>query len=197
MIWFAVFTLGLGAVFGTLEWLVRAGRLQSENGRRIAHVAACAYGIGIHAVLPLWGFVAVAGTFVVLMTVSKLLMVLRSIHQTRRSTWGEVYMPLGLGLAAIIAGDDQRVFVIAAVVLGLADVAAGLVGDKKSSLRKTWAGSAAFVVVALAILLAARTGIGLSVLGAVVLAAIERLSPRGLDNLTIPVAAAALLVTLE
>ncbi len=197
MTWFIAFTVALGAVFGLLEWRVRAGGLQPENGRRMSHVAACAYAIGIHAVLPLWGFVAVAGTFVALMTASKLMRLLRSIHETRRSTWGEVYMPLGLGLAALIAGESQQAFIAAAAVLGLADVAAGLVGDARGSLSKTWGGSLAFVVVAAAVLMATRYGIAVSAIGAVVLAAVERLSSRGLDNLTIPVVCAAALVALE
>ncbi len=195
--WFVVFTLGLGAVFGTLEALVRTGRLGSENGRRISHVAACLYGIGIHAVLSMWWFVVVAGTFVVLMAVSKVLRILRSIHDTKRSTWGEVYMPLGLGLAAIVADTDQRAFVVAAAILGLADVAAGLVGDRQGSDGKTWGGTVAFALVALVVLLAARSGIALSLVGAAFLAAVERISLRGLDNLTIPVVAAAMLVALE
>lgn len=195
--WFIVYTVGLGTVFGTLELLVRTGRLASENGRRISHVAACLYGIGIHAVLPMWWFVAVAGTFAVLMTVSKVLRILRSIHDTKRSTWGEVYMPLGLGLAAMVAGADQPAFVVAAAILGLADVAAGLVGDSKGSDSKTWGGTVAFALVSLAILMAARSGIPLSLVGAVFLAALERISLRGLDNLTIPVVAAAALVAFE
>jgi dolichol kinase len=195
--WFVLFTLALGAVFGTLEWRVRAGGLSPENGRRVSHVAACAYAIGIHAVLPLWVFVAVAGTFIVLMTVSKLLRILRSIHDVRRSTWGEVYMPLGIGLAALIAGDNQQAFIASVAVLGLADVAAGLVGGARGSLTKTWGGSVAFVVVALAVLVAARYAFAVGALMALGLAVIERVSPRGLDNVTIPIACAVALTTLE
>ncbi len=197
MTWFVIFTLALGAVFGLLEWRVRAGALQSENGRRVSHVAACAYAIGIHAVLPLWGFVAVAGTFVVLMTVSKLMRLLRSIHDTRRTTWGEVYMPLGLGVAALITGDNQQAFIAAVAVLGLADVAAGLVGDARGSLTKTWGGTLAFVIVAAVVLWATRYGVAVGAVGAVVLAAVERFSPHGLDNLTIPAVCAAALMALE
>ena len=47
--WFVTFTVGLGVVFGTLEALVRTGRMGSETGRRISHVTACLYGVGIHA----------------------------------------------------------------------------------------------------------------------------------------------------
>lgn len=197
MTWFVLLTVVLGAVFGLLEWRVRAGGLQSENGRRISHVAACAYAIGIHAVLPLWWFVAVAGTFVVLMTASKLARLLRSIHDTRRATWGEVYMPLGIGVTALIAGDSQQAFIASVAVLGLADVAAGLVGDARGSLTKTWGGSVAFIAVAAAVLIAVRYGFAVSALGAVVLAAVERVSPRGLDNLTIPLVCAGALVALE
>lgn len=195
--WFALMTAGLGLVFGVLEVLVRRSRLDSEWGRRVAHVAACLYAIGIHSVLTQWWFVGVAATFTMLMVASKILNVLRHIHGTRRATWGEVYLPLGLGLTAVITGEDVRAFVIAAAVLGLADVAAGLVGDFRNSLVKTWGGTAAFALVALAVFLAARASLPLSLGAAVLLAGVERVSPRGLDNLTTPLVAAVLVLTLE
>ncbi len=195
--WFALMTAGLGLVFATCEVLVRRGSLGSEWGRRVAHVAACLYAIGIYSVLTHWWFVGVAATFTVLMVASKILNVLRHIHDTRRTTWGEVYLPLGLGLTAVIAGENVRAFVIAAAVLGLADVAAGLVGDVRNSLVKTWGGTAVFALVALAVFVVARAGLPLSLGAAVLLAGVERISPRGLDNLTIPLVAAVLVLTLE
>jgi len=194
---FALMTAGLLAVFGGLEVLVRRGHLGSEWGRRASHVAACVYAIGIYTVLHPWWFVVVAATFTVAMVVSKLLNLIHSIHGTRRSTWGEVYLPLGLGLTAVITGQELRAFVVAALVLGLADVAAGVVGDLRGSPVKTWGGSIACLVVTGAIFLGARAGVPLSLVAAVAVAAVERISPRGLDNVTMPLLSAALLLTFE
>lgn len=190
-------TVGLGAVFVTFEFLVRRGNAPSEITRRGAHVAACGYAVGIHAVLEVWVFVVIALTFVVLMTGSKLLRVLRSIHDTRRITWGEAYLPAGLAAAALICGDDTQAFIASAVIVGLADPAAGLTGQLRGSPRKTHAGTVAFMIVALAVCLVTRYGVVLSVVAAVTLATVERVSSRGSDNLTVAVAAALMLTALE
>lgn len=194
---FAVASAVLVAVFGGLELLVRRARVGSEGTRRVAHVAACAYSVWIHSFLSTAEFVVVAGAFVAIMAGSKLLHVLSSIHGTRRRTWGEVYMPLGLLLAAAISGGNSRAFVAAAVVLGLADVAAGLAGDARGSESKTWLGTAAFAVVAIVALLVLGRGFVRGVGLGVALALVERVSPWGTDNVTIPAAAAAALVALE
>ena len=128
-----VASVALAVVFGGLELAVRRASVGSEGTRRIAHVAACAYSVWIHSFLSTGQFIAVAGSFVALMAGSKLLHVLRSIHGTRRRTWGEVYMPLGLLVGAAIAGGNTGAFVAAAVILGVADVAAGLVGDARGT----------------------------------------------------------------
>jgi len=191
-----VASVALAVVFGGLELLVRRASVGSEGTRRVAHVAASAYAVWIHSFLSTAEFIAVAGSFVVLMASSKLLHVLRSIHSTRRRTWGEVYMPLGLLLGAAIAGGNTRAFVAAAVILGVADVAAGLVGDARGSESKTWLGTGAFAVVAIVVLLVLGRGALRSVVLGVGLALVERVSPWGTDNVTIPVATAAALVAL-
>lgn len=190
-------TVGLGAVFVTFEFLVRRGLASPELTRRGAHVAACGYAIGIHSVLEVWVFVVIALSFVVLMTASKVLRVLRSIHDTRRITWGEAYLPGGLALTALICGADARAFVVSVLILGLADPAAGLAGQLRGATQKTHVGTAVFLVVALVVCLVARYGVVLSLVAAVTLAAIERVSGRGSDNVTVPVAAALMLVSLE
>ena len=106
-------------------------------------------------------------------------------------------MPLGLLLGAVIAGGNEVAFVAAAVILGLADVAAGLVGDARGSETKTWLGTAAFAAVAMVVLMVLGKGALRSVALGVALALVERVSPWGTDNVTIPVAAAAALVALE
>ncbi len=194
---FAVASTALLLAFGILELLVRRGTVGSEGTRRVAHVSACAYAVWIHSFLSVGQFIAVAASFVLLMAASKVLHVLSSIHGTRRKTWGEVYMPLGLLLGAVIAGGNSRAFVAAAVILGVADVAAGLVGDARGSESKTWGGTAAFAIVAIVVLIMLGRGLLRSIALGVALALVERVSPWGTDNVTIPVATAAALVALE
>jgi dolichol kinase len=86
---------------------------------------------------------------------------------------------------------------VAITVMGLADVAAGFTGDLLKSESKTWWGTLACAVVACGIVLAGgyRTWIAAAV--AVAVALVERIPSRGVDNLTVPAAAALLLAVLE
>lgn len=193
---FGAATVALAASFVVLERLVRTKNVPTEITRRIAHVLACLFALLVHAVLPLWLFIVCSIVFAALMWLSRHFHVFTSIHKVRRRSLGDVYLPLGIGIAALLALNDGAVFVAAVLILGLADVAAGLVGDYLRSSRKTWWGSGAFLAVSIAVL--ALCGFGpLAVLVVAVLAtATERYSPLGTDNVSIPLVVAGLLALL-
>jgi phytol kinase len=194
---FAVGTVALALIFATLELLVRRRGISSEVTRRAAHVVAALFAILVHTIFTDWLFVAIAVAFALLMALSRRIRLLSAIHNTRRDSLGEVYLPLGAAGAAIIAGDNDMAFVAAMLVLGLADVAAGIVGDVMRAPHKTGWGSLACFVVAGLVLLACGVDWPVSLVTAVSVAITERLSLRGIDNLTIPVVAALLLVVLQ
>ncbi|QIM17836.1 hypothetical protein G7066_02450 [Leucobacter coleopterorum] len=189
-------TLVLLTAFVVLEYLVRKRGAPTELTRRVAHVAACLFAVAVHQLMPVWLFVTLALGFSALMLLSRHFQVFTSIHKVRRRSLGDVYLPLGLAIGACIAGDRFEIFVAAALTLGLGDVAAGLTGDLLRSSSKTWWGSVVFVGVTAVVV--AACGFGAVSIGvvAILAAATERYSPRGTDNLTIPLVTAGLLVLL-
>lgn len=193
-LWFLAGLIGLGAVFLVLELLVRRRALGSELTRRFAHVAACLFALLVYATLGPWGVAVLGFGFALAMLASRALKLLTSIHNTRRRSLGEVYLPLGLGLAALLAAEDAALFTAATLVLGLSDVAAGLVGDLLDAHAKTWRGSAAFFIVTVIVLLACGYPPLVSGCVAVLVTFVERASPYGSDNITIPLATALLLM---
>ncbi|GAB2465708.1 dolichol kinase [Conyzicola lurida] len=193
--WFGVATVVLVALMLVLELLVRRRGVGPETTRRIAHVLACLYGVFAHSVLPPWLFVAACSLFVVALVISRRRGLLAAVHTTRRRSLGEVYLPGGIIIAALagaVAGSDG-VFLAAILILSFADVAAGVTGDLLRSTTKTWWGSLAFFVVAGVITLVCGFSPLASVTVALAATAAERVSTRGLDNLTVPVVAGVLL----
>jgi len=111
-----------------------------------------------------------------------------------------------LGVALTVYLFDLPVATAAVLFLAVGDVSASIVGEawgRTRFLGKSLEGTAAFVAAAIAAGLAARLfspGIPLPVLaaGAVTAAAVEALTPKGLnDNLTIPLAAGGVMTLLS
>lgn len=195
---FAAATAVLVGLMLALESLVRRRGWRHETTRRIAHVLACLYAIASHAVLPLWLFVLACSLFVLALVISRRMKVLTSVHTTRRASLGEVYLPVGIiisALAGALAADDA-VFLATILVLALADVAAGVTGDLLRSESKTRLGSLAFFGVSLLTVQACGFGVLLSLAVALVATLVERVSSRGTDNLTVPLAAGLMLALL-
>ena len=59
--------------------------------------------------------------------VSKRLAFFRSIHDVKRLTWGEIFFPVSIGIAALLSGN-QWIFAAAMLHLGLADGLAAVSG---------------------------------------------------------------------
>lgn len=192
----ALVTILLLAGFAGFELLVRRRGASSEVTRRIIHVIAAAYGIFVFVEVPRWGFFATCAAFAIALTLSARYGILTSIHNTRRRSFGEVYLPLGLAGAGLIARDDTRIYVAAVLIMGLADVGAGITGDVMRATSKTWAGSVVFLVVAAVVLVACGYPAVIVATVALATAVVERSSFLGADNLTVPIVAAGLLLVL-
>lgn len=176
----------------------RRWKLGAEAARKSAHVAA---GL-VAAALPLFmSFTAVAVLsllFVPFMLVSRRLDLFPAVHGVERSTLGETYFPLGV-CAAALAFPHHGPFAFGVLVMGLADAAAGVAGQryghrayKLATAWKTYVGSAAFFATTL--VLAAAFGPTVAALGvAAALTLVEGALGGGTDNLVLPVAAAGLL----
>lgn len=171
-----------------MEVVVRRRHLPSDGSRRIAHVLACLTGIGVFLTAGPVLTAVLGAVFAVAMLVSRWVGALTSVHRVRRRSLGEVYLPLAIAVSAIVAASEPAVFVATMLVTGLADVAAGLVGDRLRAEQKTIWGSVAFGVVT-AVVVGVIMPHPIWTPAVVVLATVvERVSRAGSDNLTVPVA---------
>lgn len=121
---------------------------------------------------------------------------LDSLRDRRDESHGEVYFALGVAAAAIIS-PDAAVFQTSLLIMAIADTCAYAVGRRLSSpniyRKKTFAGSAAFLVVTTTILLAYETNPVLLAVTGLYCTAAEMLSDHGIDNFTVPLLASLLL----
>jgi phytol kinase len=181
--------------------------LGPETTRQIAHVAGAASVAVLPFFLRLSELLALALFFTGVLTWTRMRHLLRSVHGIDRGSVGALVFPIGLLLAVLFGWGHPGAIAYAALVLGLADPAAALVGKRLNGLgwtviggHKTLAGSMCFALVTIAIGLLIGIGVGdvrfLAVLGsAVVLTTVEGSVGYGLDNIPVPAVASVLGVT--
>lgn len=197
-------------IFLGIECAHRTLSLPTELTRKLAHIG----GAGGAALLPLWlswrAIFAIALFFTVVMTLSKLVHGFHSIHDVERQTYGEIFLPLGIAALALM-GLDSSIYCCALLVIALADPFAQFVGRKFGRPHqlqlhhKTLEGSGGFFAVALLVIVSVlsllspiptSTILLRGSLAALIVTIIEHISPKGLDNLTAPLAVAVCLWSL-
>ena len=129
------------------------------------------------------------------------------MHGVERTTWGEIWFPLGVLLAAA-AFPHPVPYAFGVLVMGLSDAAASAAGHRWGhrayrllGAHKTYAGSAAFFAVTVLLATAALLAAGGLSMGsapfvlamAAVLTVVEGAAAGGTDNVLLPVAAAGLI----
>ena len=148
----------------------------------------------------------------VLMGISVWRGVLPSIGEARRIDIGALGFPLGLSVAAFFfwTNDSAIGYQYAALILALPDALAGIIGTRGGRTdielrRKTPLGSlmfalSAFVISVPILYLHLKLGLGISLMyatvAALLLAAVEWISGKGFDNLTLPASAGATLYVI-
>lgn len=204
----AVLAAAYLALFAGAELVRGRLRIGSEVTRPLVHVAAGLLSLS----LPLlfdepWPVVVLAAGFVGLMVGSKRLGLLRSVHDVPRPTAGAHVYPLGILVAFLVSAGAWPSYPIAILALAFGDAAGGVIGRRYGrrefrllgTVRTVEGSVVTFAVTAAvtAIVLLSRglpgaPVLGLSVIVGGVVLVVEALSPRGIDNLTIPVAVVAL-----
>jgi len=178
-----------------IEYISRRFRIAPEITRKLVHIT-----LGIVATFgfiegPVWLYtviVAILALFIVISFREKLLL---SIHGVNRPTYGEVFLPVGIIAPLLFVYDKPKVYIASILILTLADSAAGLFVYLLNKKHKTIAGSLIFFAVASAIMILC-TGLPVLISIGVALGVtiVERFSPYGSDNLTVPLAATALML---
>ena len=203
--------IALGAflvLFGGLQVYARATGARPETTRKLFHtgsgVLTLAFPFLFHQT---WPVLVLTGTSALLVSAVKFVPALRDrfgrvANRVERTTLGEVYFPISVGLLFwLTRGSHPLLFVIPVLMLTFADATCALVGSRYGMTRyvgasKTLEGSVGFVAVAflcvhVPLLLWSDVGRAESLLIAATLALLVMLLEgsawRGLDNLFIPI----------
>lgn len=191
-------------IFILTEILKTQFRLKSETTRKVAHVASGFVAIPLPFFLTLQQLSLLAGGFFVLLLVSRRFGWLPSIHRVSRMTLGAIVFPIAVLITALLTWPYHfDAYVFAMLTMALADPAAAIFGRGKrvASRDRLWVGlrgTFAFVVTTLSIIFfMAANGNTLPPMAVLIvtpflLGVIERYSPYGSDNLTVPISAALL-----
>lgn len=191
-------------IFGLTEILRTQLRLKSEITRKVAHVASGLVAIPLPFFLTLQQLSLLAGGFFILLLVSRRVGWLPSIHQVSRTTLGAIFFPIAVLVVALLTWPHHfDAYVFAMLTMALADTAAAIFGRGKRviSRDRLWEGLRGtfvfFVTTSLIIIFIVAKGyahppMAVLVVTPFLLGVIERYSPYGSDNLTVPISAALL-----
>jgi len=201
------------ALFAGVELWSRWRSPDVEITRKTVH---CAGGL-IALSFPLlfqspWTVVLLGLLFAAMLAATKRSGLLRSVQGVERITLGEIVYPVAIAttylLSSIAGGAD--IYTLAILILAFSDAAAGVIGKRHGRRlytvwgeRKSVEGSAAFYVTTLLIVATGLVIAGdhavprallMAQMAALLLTGVEAISPRGIDNLSVPIAAWAVLL---
>jgi phytol kinase len=191
--------LGLGAIAAVQaggELAVRYLGLSGEIARKFVHAGSGIVAAALPLLLPYEQIVALALASAAVMVVVHRLRLLAALNGVDRASYGEVWFPLGIaGLAALFPHG----YVYGALVLGLADALAAVVGVRFGGprlpfgSRKTVSGSAAFLATTILVGVAVTGSLSPGVISvALALTVAEAVTSRGADNAVVPLLAGLL-----
>lgn len=183
--------LSFGMLLAFLEILSRKFSLSAEWVRRIPHICATLFTLFLNFYLSSLLLLSLLGIFCLIMFLSRKLKILNHIHGVSRRTMGEELLPLGFIGAYVIANGNNAIFVPSLLLVGIADPVTGIVMERY---RKHFLGILIFTFVSFSLLiLFTQITWWMAIIISLLLAIVERISPYGTDNLSIPIAAALLL----
>ena len=210
--------LGVALILMSGEFLWKKRILKGEFARKYVHILCASYVAFWPYFLPRLQIVILGLLFIVVLVVVKKLKLFKSIRAVQRANYGEIWYALGICIAALVFGSNL-IFTFAILQMALADGFAAVVGValkrkanifKFNGLKKSQAGSLTFFGISFilnitywAIFTNFGTNFGAlgvthlaiySVISASFLTIAEVISPRGSDNIIIPILAGTLLV---
>lgn len=206
--------VGVILILGELLWRLKITK--GEYARKFVHILTAIFA-------STWAFY-IDNQMIILISmiiVSVVILVNRykifpSIHAIKRATYGEIWFPLGIGITALIFSNPY-IYALAVLHMGLADGMAAVVGVAmgKNALRfkimgytKSFAGSLTFFTISLWLYLSYwlnftsvpifadnfTQAVTVSLSSALIVTVVEMVSPKGSDNVLVPVSAGVLAV---
>lgn len=182
------------SVFISLEFAKRNLNWSPELTRRLAHIGSGLCGLLDYLLVSETTFLILMLLGIPFILISYRRNIFSSVHNVKRKTYGEIFLAVGVVVAYLVSLAKPEVFIPSLMIITFADSLAGLVSDFYKQPRKMLRGSVMFFAVTLTILLIFGYPLGGAVAVALVLTAIEKFSPLGSDNLTVPTVSAALLL---
>jgi dolichol kinase len=201
-------------IVGELLWQKRI--LKGEFARKFVHILAATYAAFWPLFMSRENIALLSLIFIAALIIVKQLNIFKSIRSIKRVTYGEVWYALSISLMAFLF-KDNFIYAIAVLHMALADGFAAVVGvglAKKArnftfmGYKKSVYGSLTFASISfvlnmiywVAYMHYPMYGTGIivvpilySALSACVLAGVEIMSPKGTDNVIVPLLAGSLL----
>lgn len=217
MIGMLLAAVGTGLILVSGEILWRKKILKGEFARKFVHITSATFAAFWPLFMSRVSITLLSLLFVLVLVIVKKLKLFRSLRSVRRATYGEVWYALCIGICALLFKSDA-IYAIAILHMALADGFAAIVGvgmGKKASKfmyngsRKSIEGTLTFIAVSFFLNAAywmyftdqqvRIDGISpliiplYSLMSAIISAGAEIVSPKGSDNVIIPVLAGFLL----
>lgn len=203
------------------ELVIRTFKIKGENARKLLHISVALYAAT-------WAFYLSQSTIALISLILVAVVVfaqkytfLHSFKSVKRITYGEIWFPLGIGVSAILF-VNPAIYAIAVLHMGMADGLAAVVGvgmgnnAKKFRIykqTKSIAGTLVFIATSFVIYLgywlvfasvpvfenSITNAVAISLSSAIFVAATELVSPKGSDNILVPIVAGlfAILPTIQ
>jgi len=212
---FAATGLGGLLILVICEALIKSKSIKGEYARKLVHIAIAVYASTWAFFLPYQLIILISLILVTAVILVQRYPIMQSMKSVRRVTNGEVYFAVGIGVAAAVF-REPAMYAVAVLHMGLADGFAAIVGvgmSKKANrfkVKGSWKsieGTLTFVVISFFLndaywmyfsnhqfnIQHAATIPIYSLVSACILAVTEVVSPKGSDNVIIPLASGTLL----
>lgn len=208
--------IGFFLLLGELLW--RKHILRGEYARKFVHISSASFVAFWPIFLTRYEIILMSLAFIAVLVISKKFHLFMSIRSIKRATYGEIWYALGIAFSALLFSQPE-VFSLAILTMALADGLAAITGislAKKAGQfminghRKSFAGTLMFVAVSFALNFAYYKFFGyqdlpeilnnsyfiasLAFANASILALAELISPRGSDNVIVPLLAGLLVI---
>lgn len=207
------------ALFAVAELLYLKAGIAAEHTRKIVHAGTGLLTLGFPVYFTSsWQVIIICILFLFVLAISKKTNMLRSINAVNRKTAGSILYPVIVIFVFLFyrymnAENEQGYlnFYLPVLIMALCDPVAAIAGNMYkqrfgANPGKTLAGTLAFITLAFVISVGLMFGLtnwsllfilGWSILIALLTGITERLTDKGWDNFTVPLAAMALLYLMN
>jgi len=201
MILISTYVLLLICLFAVTDFLKNRLHLDSNNSRKIVHVASCITVCTFPYTLSNVEIYLICFIFIIITSYTKYRGIFNSIHSVDRTTFGAEAYPVGVLIATYcFLPLDKNAFIYGILVGGFSDSMASVIGKyyKYKEIiifgqKKSFGGSLSFFIttVIISYLFTFVLGVELNIISIIIIAFIltiaELVQTFGIDNVTIPV----------